>query len=295
MRVDPIDRLNAIYSPDMVRRAKPSNTDANKAAQQAAAAEQNVLARERALKASVPGGTTHTTYTYSQGPDGRMYITGANVSVIASEDDLRGATGRSGRPAGTQTSFKPSAEPQTNDERAKQIKQDPRMQAQIAELEQTQREVIAHEAAHMAAGGQFAGGASYTYTIGPDGKQYITGGEVPISTPATSDPEEALANALQVMRAATAPGMPSGPDMAVAASAAQMAAQARIDMANGEGEDQGASAQTNGYDAYKGASAKDAYAATESPLGLWTRSGGFEPRQDAAQRRPEEDIFETAA
>ena len=82
----------------------------------------------------------------------------------------------------------------------------------------------------MAAAGRFGGGVSYTYTTGPDGKRYITGGSVPISTPPTNNPEEALANAQQVLRAATAPGDPSGQDIAVAARASAMAATARSKM-----------------------------------------------------------------
>jgi len=103
--------------------------------------------------------------------------------------------------------------------------------AQIAELESIQREVVAHEAAHQAAGGKFTGAASYGYTKGPDGKRYITSGEVPIRVPATDDPKEALRNAEQVIRAAMAPAKPSGQDIAVATSAAQIAADARIKIA----------------------------------------------------------------
>ena len=66
-----------------------------------------------------------------------------------------------------------------------------------------------------------------TYTTGPDGRRYITGGHVPIHTPATSDPEEALRNAETVMRAALSPGDPSAQDLAVAARAASRAASAR--------------------------------------------------------------------
>ena len=49
---------------------------------------------------------------------------------------------------------------------------------QVRELESTDRNVKAHEAAHQAAGGGLAGGASFTYTRGPDNKMYATAGEV---------------------------------------------------------------------------------------------------------------------
>ena len=93
---------------------------------------------------------------------------------------------------------------------------------QVKELQARDAEVKQHEAAHQAAGGGLAGAASYTYQQGPDGKMYAIGGEVPISMPASSSPEEALANARKVIASATAPGEPSGQDMAVASSAAMM-------------------------------------------------------------------------
>ncbi|MDR1622573.1 MAG: hypothetical protein LBS00_09385, partial [Synergistaceae bacterium] len=74
---------------------------------------------------------------------------------------------------------------------------------------------------------RFAGAVSYSYTQGPDGKRYITGGEVPIHVPPSDDPEQALRDMEQVQRAALAPGNPSAQDRSVAAAAAAMAAQAR--------------------------------------------------------------------
>jgi hypothetical protein len=254
------------------------------------AQERQVLAREQALKASVPGGRAHTTYTYAAGPDGRRYIVGAEVSIIAPEDELAGVNGGTARPAGARVAIKPgegeadeknASESETG---AKSAEQNPETAVQIAKLKQTEREVITHEAAHMAVGGQFAGSASYTYTTGPDGRRYITGGEVPISTPATDDPEEALRNAEQVMRAAMAPANPSGQDIAVAAGAAQMAAQARMQIAAQNADTSAGDVGTNGTrtpDAHS-SQIKRAYESTRSPKGLWTESGGYEPRDPAS-------------
>jgi hypothetical protein len=75
-----------------------------------------------------------------------------------------------------------------------------------------------------------AGAVSYTYTQGPDGRSYITGGEVPIHLPVSIDPEETLRNMEQVQRAALAPGNPSGQDMSVAGQAAAAAAIARQEL-----------------------------------------------------------------
>jgi len=101
---------------------------------------------------------------------------------------------------------------------------------QIQELVNREKEVIMHEQAHQSAGGEFTGAASYTYTTGPDGKRYISGGEVSINTPQTDDPEEAVRIMERVKAAALAPANPSGQDIKVAASAAskQMKAQMEI-------------------------------------------------------------------
>lgn len=99
---------------------------------------------------------------------------------------------------------------------------------------QRENQVRAHEAAHKAAAGQFAGPITYSYAVGPDGKRYIVGGEVSIHTPASSTPEETIRNMEQVKRAALAPGDPSPQDMAVAAQATMKIMQARREMAREE-------------------------------------------------------------
>lgn len=104
---------------------------------------------------------------------------------------------------------------------------------QVKEMQQRDREVKAHEAAHQAsAGGNAKGAAGYEYRVGPDGKQYAVGGHVDIDmSPVQGSPEGTLQKARAVQRAATAPADPSGQDRAVAAAAAQMAAQAQKEIA----------------------------------------------------------------
>ncbi|HLF96073.1 MAG TPA: putative metalloprotease CJM1_0395 family protein [Methylococcaceae bacterium] len=99
----------------------------------------------------------------------------------------------------------------------------------VENLKTRDREVRAHEAAHLAAAAGLAlGGASYSYTRGPDGRAYATGGEVSIDvSPVPDNPEATAAKAQQIHRAALAPAHPSGQDRAVAAAAAQMEAEAR--------------------------------------------------------------------
>lgn len=103
----------------------------------------------------------------------------------------------------------------------------------IAELAARDREVRAHEAAHAAVGGQYAGAPSLTYEKGPDGRSYATGGEVRISVSKVSgDPQATLEKAQIVRAAALAPAQPSAQDMRVAAKAAAMETEALAEIAN---------------------------------------------------------------
>ena len=108
----------------------------------------------------------------------------------------------------------------------------PQQQAEIARLQATDREVRQHEQAHMAAGaGLVTSGAHYTTVRGPDGHSYAVAGEVGIDTSQGRTPQDTLLRAQQIQAAALAPAQPSGQDQAVAAAAAQMALQARIEIA----------------------------------------------------------------
>lgn len=109
----------------------------------------------------------------------------------------------------------------------KSSENDPQVQAQISRLKQNEEKVKAHEAAHKAAGGNLASSASYSYTKGPDGRSYISGGEVQIDMSDGNTPEETIARMQQVIRAALAPADPSGQDRSVAAAAASRMAQAQ--------------------------------------------------------------------
>ena len=103
---------------------------------------------------------------------------------------------------------------------------------EVADLKKRDAEVKAHEAAHVAAGGQYVrGGPSYEYETGPDGKKYAVGGEVSIDTaPVAGDPQATVAKMQVVKRAALAPAQPSGQDRAVAAQATQEQAKAQKEL-----------------------------------------------------------------
>ncbi len=101
----------------------------------------------------------------------------------------------------------------------------------IAELKKTDRQVRAHEQAHLAAAGGLArGGASFGYTKGPDGQRYAVSGEVSIDTSPGANPEATLLKAQRIQTAALAPSQPSGADRAVASAASQMATSARAEL-----------------------------------------------------------------
>lgn len=120
----------------------------------------------------------------------------------------------------------------------------PEQLKEVEKLKARDREVRAHEMAHLAAAGGLAtSGASFSYQRGPDGVSYAVGGEVKIDTSSGSNPEETLRKAQIIRAAALAPAEPSGQDRAVAAKASQMEAQARAEQAAVERDEQEPSAE----------------------------------------------------
>lgn len=102
---------------------------------------------------------------------------------------------------------------------------------EVQKLKDRDREVRAHEQAHVAAGGQhIRGGIKYDYQKGPDGKSYAVGGHVDIDVSEAESPEATVTKMQQVKRAALAPAEPSGADRAVAAAASQKEQQARTEI-----------------------------------------------------------------
>ncbi|MBD3393433.1 MAG: hypothetical protein GF418_14960 [Chitinivibrionales bacterium] len=112
---------------------------------------------------------------------------------------------------------------------------------EVKELRQRDKEVRAHEMAHVAAGGQYVrGGASFEYQSGPDGKRYAVGGEVSIDTsPVKGDPEKTIEKMRIVRKAALAPADPSAKDRQVAAKASQEMTKAQQELRKQRQEDGG--------------------------------------------------------
>lgn len=120
-------------------------------------------------------------------------------------------------------------------------------QRAIAELQRTDREVRAHEGAHLAAAGGIARGVSFEYVTGPDGRQYAVAGEVSLdASPVQGDPEKTIQKARQIRAAATAPAQPSGQDQQVAAQAAQMEQAARQELAERHRKEQAEALEASG-------------------------------------------------
>ncbi|MFP4154742.1 MAG: putative metalloprotease CJM1_0395 family protein [Halothiobacillaceae bacterium] len=108
---------------------------------------------------------------------------------------------------------------------------DEREQAEVEQLAKREREVVAHENAHRAAGAGLVRGGSYDYESGPDGKRYIVGGEVRIDTsPVPDDPAATIRKADQIIKAALAPADPSPADRAAASDARAMRAEAQREL-----------------------------------------------------------------
>lgn len=114
--------------------------------------------------------------------------------------------------------------------------------AEIEDLKARDEEVRVHENAHKTAGGQYAGSPSYTYTTGPDGKRYVTDGEVSIDISEESDPQATIDKMQQVKQAALAPAEPSGQDRRVYSKASQIESNARQELREQQNEEQ---AKTN--------------------------------------------------
>ena len=114
---------------------------------------------------------------------------------------------------------------------SRQQQAEQREQQELRELKSRDQEVRAHEQAHAAIGGQYAGAPSYTYERGPDGNQYAVGGEVQIDVSVIAgDPQATIQKMQQVRSAALAPAEPSSADRRIASEALQRQMQAQAEL-----------------------------------------------------------------
>ena len=148
------------------------------------------------------------------------------VDLFLQRDQVNATLPRSESAAGSQAAAE-------TDRKQASRKQEltPQQQQQVDELAQIDRQVHQHEQAHISAGGDLiTGGPNYSYTYGPDGKQYATGGEVGIDTAAEKKPEANIAKGQHIQAAALAPADPSPQDYQVASIGNQLEAQGRGDL-----------------------------------------------------------------
>jgi hypothetical protein len=145
----------------------------------------------------------------------------------------------SGTASGTRSDAGPSRGQETAQQAAGQAQLTPEEQRKVAELKAIDRNVRAHEAAHLAAAqGLATSGASYSYVYGPDGKQYATGGEVSINTSAEDKPQANIDKGRRIRAAAMAPRDPSPQDYRVAGAGDKLAADGRAELATQQRQQQ---------------------------------------------------------
>lgn len=208
-------------------------------------------------KAADNGGVV-TDITYSTGPDGQLYITGATVQslkrTVGARTSLDADDPRLVTSAGLNQNNQQSGQGVANDNRlakpanpisfgdilSPRLNMGPLAFALLQEQLQPQNDsrshvlnelrtadagVRSHERQHhFAAGGLASGAPRYEFTQGPDGKLYATEGEVRISMTLTNDPEKAARDTAGFFIAATAPGDASSADVSVARGAYARAA-----------------------------------------------------------------------
>jgi hypothetical protein len=160
--------------------------------------------QDSSITASSPDGVEYPTYANPNAPGNRSNT----ISTPAQND----SGNRSGKDSGSSTG---SGE------------MDPVEKQQIQDLQKRDREVKAHEMAHVSAG---ASSPTYEYETGPDGRQYAIGGEAQIDVSSEGEPRKDIEKAGKVRRAAMAPAEPSQQDRQVAASADKLKLEALVEL-----------------------------------------------------------------
>lgn len=145
---------------------------------------------------------------------------------VASTGEPEGQGSQEKDKATPHSATKQKAGPKTEKDLNQEEKQE------LIELQQRDKEVRAHEQAHITAGGPYVqGGASYTYQKGPDDKQYAIGGSVNIDTGAIpGNPKATLEKARTIRKAALAPASPSAQDQKIASQASVLEIQAQQEL-----------------------------------------------------------------
>lgn len=164
----------------------------------------------------------------------------------------------------------------------------PEQEKEVQRLKQRDQEVRAHEAAHATVGGPYASAPKFEFTTGPDGKRYVTGGEVQIdASPVRDNPEATIRKMEVVIRAALAPAEPSSQDMAVARQAQAQLAQARNEARAPDGAE-GARAETARAAASAGSAQGERGAVAAQAGAAYAEAAGI---AETLFRQPEVSLF----
>lgn len=214
------------------------------------------------------------------------YQAGFPAAITSQRAASSGRDGRADAPAATES--RQAGDSVTISPQARSKADEEKIKREVEQLKRDEVRVKAHEAAHKAAGGQYAGSVSYSYRSGPDGKSYIVGGEVQIDTAPEKTPQETISKMQVVIRAAMAPADPSGQDRAVAAQAAAQMAEAQQQQAAGGGEGTSAAVTT-------GSTALQAAAPSSEESNALNGTGRNEPPRDSVNRTSRQPPFSTYA
>lgn len=206
--------------------------------------------RDNALRETIPqtGGAENSAAESGLGSESDRFRPASQSQPVTYERPQAQSQEAARNDAGSQdrdNAEDPSAGRESADERQRE-QQEATERREVEDLKARDREVRAHEQAHAAVGGQYAGSPSYDFETGPDGQRYAVGGEVSIDISEESTPEETVDKMQQVRAAALAPAEPSPQDFRVANEANQKAQQARAEIASNSAEN-ATQAVTSGF------------------------------------------------
>ena len=232
-----ISPLNINVNQSMVNEANtnaPQATGIDKSTRVAGQSQDNLvnIATSSTQNASENQQYSHQRHIALQGylSLGQEQEQGAEKSQAQGQSQVQGqetqTKGQESKPSSSQTPKGIDGQELTEEEQQK-----------VKEMKERHEEVRVHENAHKSAGGQYAAAPTYTYETGPDGKRYITDGEVSIDIGEEKDPQATIEKMQVVKRAAMAPAEPSGQDRKVYQEANQKEAAARQELAEDKKEE----------------------------------------------------------
>ncbi len=153
---------------------------------------------------------------------------GIEAPIKSQHRDLKNVASPGREEAGAEKSSAQKEQVQAKDKDKTELSPDER--SRVDSLAKRDREVKAHESAHLSAAGDLAkSGPDFEYTKGPDGRRYAAGGEVIIDTSKAETPDATVIKAQRIRAAALAPAQPSAQDQRVSSKASQLVVEARAD------------------------------------------------------------------